>query len=312
MIIILISIFILTGFFIVKLYIQNRESEEISRLFITILAPQLAVFIGIFALLKDVNINESVPIGFQYHSTTLTPFALVNLTNQIKNQPSQLTVPSGFGLNYLLYIQEYEKNNWIPDSIEEPIDYSSKVYFEILLRKIIDDIVMQSHFGWNDLNSSEKTSDIHKRKMLDDKFADSKIFGILLEGPSNFMLPKNTKTNVKIDWKFKKAEILFENKISSLSIKLLFKSSGFGLGETGLLHKIDPLLSQENFISTEFSIKIDGKINKYYSHHPSAKYYKNWIDRTIANFKRYDSNKIFEKEKELELIKGIAKLRDVQ
>ncbi len=281
MIIILISIFLLTGFFIIKLYVQNRESEEISRLFITILAPQLAVFIGIFAILKDVNITDTIPIGCQYHSETLTPFEIVNFTNQLKNEPFQMTMPLGFRLNYLLYIQEYKKHNWIPDSIEEPIKSSSKVYFEILLRKIVDDIVMQSHLGWNDFNSSESNSEIYKRRMLDDEFSEAKIFNVLLEGPSSFMLPKKTVTTVTIDWKFQKAEILFENKYSSLNIKLLFKSSGFGLGEIGLLHKISPLLAQEQYISTDFFIEINGKNNKYYSHHPNTKYNTNWINRNI-------------------------------
>lgn len=84
MIIFLISIFAISSILITILFIQNRESEEISRLFIAVLAPQLAVLIGIFAILKDINIKAVVPIEFYYDSKTFTPFGLIEFSKRIK------------------------------------------------------------------------------------------------------------------------------------------------------------------------------------------------------------------------------------
>ena len=309
MAILLISIFLITGFFVIKWYIQNRESEEISRLFIAILASQLAVFIGIFTLLKDINITENITLKCHYENSSFTPFYLIEFRNRIENDPDQLTIPIGHQLNYGLYIQEYQENKWYPDTINDPIEISSKIYFEILLKKIVDDFVLLSINNWNDLENSSDYKQTLKRNIIDKNFHDINSFKILVEGPSTFTLPKNTKLIIKYDKQFKNATIKFENNFSELTLKLTFQSSGVGLDKLGILYNIPAEQSQSEYITTNFKLDINGKIKKFHSFHPRTKYYRNWIERTISHFNEYDFEKLFGQEKEMELIKGISRLK---
>ncbi len=311
MIIFLISIFIISSTLITVLFIQNRESEEISRLFITILAPQLAVLIGIFAILKDINIKAEIPIEFYYHSKTFTPFELIEFSKRIQEKSEPLTIPSTIRLNLGIYTQEFQKNQWIPTTIKDPIIDSREMYHQILLRKIVDDLVFSTHMNWNDINNTKSNTQEIPRKELDKYFAGIKIFDILLEGPSKFRLPKNTTIDVIRDDSFRICKIMFENNYAELEINLRYTMSSSGLGKLGILYGISNDESQENYITSGYTILINGKLKKYRSFHPNAKLYRSWIEKTINYFKQYDSKNLFKLEKEIEFIKGISKMKDV-
>lgn len=214
-------------------------------------------------------------------------------------------------LNLESYTQIFQENQWFPTDIKDPVSDSKEIYYQILLKKIVDDLVFNTHMNWNNIDNTKSNTLEVPRKELDKYFANIKIFDILREGPSRFRLPKNTTINVIRDDSFHTCTFIFENNYAELKIDLRPKMSGTGLGELGILYGINNDVAQENYITSRYAISINGKLKKYRSFHPNAKLYRSWIEKTINDFEQYNSKDLFNQEKEIELIKGISKIKDV-